>query len=326
MKTSMLRCDRALVVLSTVCFLAGCAFDAQELPEDNTDVQSSPVTQNGASLNGASLNGASLNGASLNGASLNGASLNGASLNGASLNGVALQGSNLTSVTSKGTVLSGSQLIGAEFTTTLADGRTVLLQIEDHEAESTKYPNDKIHRYVVKFTLPDETNEWAYVCGTQDGEPLRAIPLRGTWNHGEGVPGGGSKINDPTAITFACEHYALYKCVELGYEPWIGVSKKLNLGNHHQACTRMIRADYCGDGQSWTVNGTLVNVYDALGIQKDTENWDIEAEWNTNGATCLSHQRIQDLDTVPSCSFWKSPTTCGTKVKWSKTLLVSEAL
>ena len=30
--------------------------------------------------------------------------------------------------------------------------------------------------------------------------------------------------------------------------------------DHHQACVRMVRADYCGDGRSWTVNGRRVNL------------------------------------------------------------------
>jgi hypothetical protein len=50
----------------------------------------------------------------------------------------------------------------------------------------------------------------------------------------------------------------------------------------------MLRADYCGDGTSWTFNGNLVNVYDNVGIQKDSENWYHEAVWTPSGAACMS--------------------------------------
>ena len=36
------------------------------------------------------------------------------------------------------------------------------------------------------------------------------------------------------------------------------------LKDHHQACTRMIRADYCGDGKAWTVEGTVPDIFDYL--------------------------------------------------------------
>ncbi|HEU4408415.1 MAG TPA: ADYC domain-containing protein [Polyangiaceae bacterium] len=38
------------------------------------------------------------------------------------------------------------------------------------------------------------------------------------------------------------------------------------LQNHLVACTRMLRADDCGDGTSYTVNGTTINLYDGVVI------------------------------------------------------------
>jgi ferredoxin len=57
----------------------------------------------------------------------------------------------------------------------------------------------------------------------------------------------------------------------------------ISLQDHHQACTRMARADYCGDGVPWTVPGTAIDIYDHLYPQietKETQNWQIEAEWD----------------------------------------------
>src|SRR5207302_1954997 len=68
---------------------------------------------------------------------------------------------------------------------------------------------------------------------------------------------------------------------------------------------RMIRADYCGDGTSWTVNGRRINVYDGLGVQTDTASWSFEAEWDAHGARCLHATRVRQLQdlgvALPSC-------------------------
>ena len=70
-----------------------------------------------------------------------------------------------------------------------------------------------------------------------------------------------------------------------------------SLADYHQACTRMLRADYCGDGTPHTVDGTLINIYDGIGIQRDTDDWAFEAEWTTTGARC----------SVPSSSVRRMP-------------------
>ena len=56
----------------------------------------------------------------------------------------------------------------------------------------------------------------------------------------------------------------------------------------------MARADYCGDGASHTLDGTWIDIYDGLGIQKKTLDDDgmmFEASWSVNGATCVSKPR-----------------------------------
>src|SRR5262249_37188157 len=85
-----------------------------------------------------------------------------------------------------------------------------------------------------------------------------------------GLRGGGDFIDDPDAVTFACEGYAIYKCISVGYAPWVTFDGH-QLADYHQACTRMIRADYCGDGRSWTKDGVWINLYDELSIQNDDE-------------------------------------------------------
>lgn len=284
------------------------------------------MTNNGVTNNGVTNNGITNNGIFFNGITNNGVTNNGVTNNGTQLKDVYLKGSEIRAVTKKNKTLTGDDLEGAKLYATLDDGTPITLRIDDVKSHYTIYPNDKIYIYTASYQKAGE-NTWELICGDDaDGDPIGAIPLRGRWNYEVGVPDGGSKIKDPDAITFACEGFALYKCAELGYEPWLKFGNKNVLEDHHQACTRMIRADYCGDGESWTVDGTMINVFDVFGIQKDATNWPTEAEWDEDGARCLSHQRIQTMPVVPECSFQKDPAHCGKNIKWQHTLLVSEAL
>jgi hypothetical protein len=171
------------------------------------------------------------------------------------------------------------------------------------------------------------------LCGLDSegaGAPIKAIPLQGTWDQRVGVPGGGSKINDPNLITFACKGGALAKCVTLGYKPWKtvevcteGTCTQVLLDNYHQACTRMIRADYCGNGQSWTLNGELINLYDGLGVQVDTEEWPFEAEWDVDGARCVVERRVIFASgEVPACLPAEPPAGCGDPAHFASGVLL----
>lgn len=61
--------------------------------------------------------------------------------------------------------------------------------------------------------------------------------------------------------TFSCRAGVIAKCVFWGYAPWSAGAEL------HQMCTRMARADYCGDGVSHTENGTLIDMFDTHAIQ-----------------------------------------------------------
>lgn len=88
------------------------------------------------------------------------------------------------------------------------------------------------------------------------------------------------------------------KCVEMGYKPWLGRS------THLQTCVRLLRGDYCGNGQPYTVTGNTVNLYDNLNIQTDAATWSKEAEWTPNGARCITldrKTRFYNTSVVPTC-------------------------
>src|SRR5262249_52163617 len=141
-----------------------------------------------------------------------------------------------------------------------------------------------------KLSFRQTGGTYAPVCGTTaGGGHVMAFPLAGRWDHTVSTPTGGSHIDDPRRFTIACRGAALAKCTEASYKPWLttqecdplGDCHEVSLANLHQACVRMIRADYCGDGASHTVVGTEVDMYDAFGLKSEdpTAMYNLEAEW-----------------------------------------------
>ena len=117
-----------------------------------------------------------------------------------------------------------------------------------------------------------------------EGKTL-AIPLQGSWDASR-----THVANDE--ITFACTNGALAKCVRWGYKPWKTVNG-VSLADYHQACVHMTGADYCGDGKSHTRDGTPIDLWDNLGVQKRDPSLGLafEAAWSTRGAVYLQKPR-----------------------------------
>jgi len=159
-------------------------------------------------------------------------------------------------------------------------------------------PNTDVWEYDLDFAT--SYGSWSEFCTDAQGNPVKALALPDVWD-----PATGNKI-DPRpsgAVTFACKNAALAKCVLFGYRPWAS-KNGTSLADHHQACTRMVRADYCGDGQPHTVSGTPIHVLDQLGIQNVdlVTPYIVEAEWGPNGATCLNplNTRLGQTITCPN--------------------------
>jgi hypothetical protein len=135
--------------------------------------------------------------------------------------------------------------------------------------------------------------EWENPCVALRVPNPRALAVGGVWD------GSGAHYDAPGKLTFACQNGAITKCALWGYKPWASRNGQ-SLASYHQACTRMARADYCGDGRSHTHQDTIIDMYDRLGlIARETqasEQWDpakgsFEAAWAPDGATCLARTR-----------------------------------
>jgi hypothetical protein len=255
-----------------------------------------------------------------NGMRLNGMRLNGMRLNGMRLNGMRLNGDDgsadyveikKTNVADAGKVLA-SHLIDSElFIATKKDGTFSGLGLVDTIFQLDLQGDGRgHHKKDLKITgfrlLAPGSDVAVYNLEVKDGgswQPLcedgsEAILLADVWN-----PETGDRLDAvPDTLTFACRGAALAKCVEFGYHPWASASG-VSLRDYHQACTRMLRADYCGDGVTHTTNGTPIHVLDELGVQTLDAgvNYVVEAEWGPDGATCLNGSNTRHADQFIEC-------------------------
>lgn len=247
-------------------------------------------------MNGDLLSGVALTGATVSGVHFSGVDLAAMHKNGVALSNVVLEGTKLSGSLPTGATIRGEGFAGVEMNGILSDGTARVLRI-DTVRQSLEDPD--FFYYTISYLNPSGSR--VSVCGHDaNGAVIQAFPLAGRYDTSEGTDTGGDHINDPDHFSIACRGSALAKCAEFGYKPFKekaecaspGNCQMVDLAPVHQACVRMIRADYCGDGRSHTYTGTEVDVYDGLGIKsQDPVAWDLEAEWTTGGAQCVSHTR-----------------------------------
>lgn len=281
--------SRQPILIALPFVLAACSVvDPEQVTSPTATTRSALTEPNGGNLNGGNLNGGNLNGGNLNGNDLS-AFMIGVEYLPASVNGH----SNLDALTLDATVFaarkgashwSGLDFADSAFVGRLGSGDPVTLRVTAMRPVDSG-ANADLYEYWVEFLGSDFV--WHPACRDASGAAVWAIPFNGRWDYRQGVEGGGGFIDDPTQFTFACNGGAIAKCALLGYRPWATHSDGTPLASYHQACTRLLRADYCGDGSSYTENGTWVNLYDPLGIQQDTEDWVFEAHWDEGGARCF---------------------------------------
>ena len=291
-----------IIVPCLVGFLAACGGSPASERGAPCEANPEPAVQTqhaqGIHPQGMNMQGIWENGLWENGTNLNGVNLSGTSLNGENLNGVSVQGASFNELVAKmpdDTVRSGDALVGTTISAVFSSGTTIDLSIAGFSRDTAA----NIAYYRIE-------HEGQNVCAGDD----MGMFVPGVWDskgsRSDAVTIGGQRIS----TTFACYSGVLNKCVRWGYAPW-------NVGaDLHQACTRMARADYCGNGISFTKNGTVIDVFDVLGIQRATDEADLvfEAAWGPSGAVCVNRTRYDARTTegepvLPSC--WASLPKCG---------------
>jgi hypothetical protein len=174
---------------------------------------------------------------------------------------------------------------GTELLARDESGAPITFRVDAVEKDGADEDGD-VYLYSLSYRDPADGAYKTYCLPDREGKSF-AIPLSGYWDSARRY------VAQPEVITFACSNSPLAKCVRWGYKPWKTV-KGVSLRDHHLACVRMTRADYCGDGRPHTRDGTLIDVYDRLGIQTRVERPDMvfEAAWGPEGAVYVSRPRI----------------------------------
>ncbi|TIO08295.1 ADYC domain-containing protein [Mesorhizobium sp.] len=210
---------------------------------------------------------------------------------GQAINSISVVGTRFEVTTGDGRIVPQNDLVGAILT--IGDGQGQMpLRIDAVEIDP-RNPDGGIMLYAMS-TRDAAGGAWRNVCEPDIEGRRMGFPLAGTWTQ------DGRHLPSETAFSITCTGGAQAKCARFGYRPWESAPDGTPLWDHHQACTRMIRADYCGDGIGHTRNGTPIVVYDRKGIQQDETAPDMsfEAAWGPDGALCVSHTRIPDVLTM----------------------------
>ncbi|MER8436663.1 ADYC domain-containing protein [Mesorhizobium sp. M1312] len=207
------------------------------------------------------------------------------------ISSISVVGTRFEVTTEDGRIVAQEHLVGAVLT--IADGQDRMpLRIDAVEADP-RNPDGAIMLYAMS-TRDRASGAWRNICEPDIEGRRMGFPLAGTWTQ------DGRHLPSDTAFSITCTGGAQAKCARFGYRPWETSPDGTPLWDHHQACTRMIRADYCGDGVGHTRNGTPIVIFDRKGIQQDEAAPDMsfEAAWGADGALCVSHTRIPDVLTM----------------------------
>jgi hypothetical protein len=299
--------------------------------------------------------GVNLQGVNLQGVNLQGVNLQGVNLQGVNLQGVNLQGVNLQGVNLQGTTLSGwwwdsaggwwtyrypdyyygywygywygpyyyGGLPGSYMSASLSNGQTATLYMASAQRDGTQSTmvnpsyrsNADVYLYQM-WILGDAG--WSYLC---PGDHMGTF-MAGSW----GTNGTWSS----SGTTFACTSGVISKCARSwGYKPWTSLydaeGRLHNMKDFHQQCVFAARADYCANGVSFTLDNTLVDLYDNFefntALPENAQNgmFSVEAYFYW-GAMALVQTRYDEIRSMATCT----PHTFYTdSIDWALALIIA---
>jgi hypothetical protein len=193
---------------------------------------------------------------------------------------------------------SGQTLVGSRWELTLVSGTTETPAVMWISSATN---NQGAWQYT--FQHHDNLGNVAYLCepdlnGAATAVPLADITVNATT---------GDLLTRSNTLYLACTSGAIGKAVTWGYLPWDITIPEF------EAVVRVVRADYCGDGQSWTTSGTAVQIKDIWGVSTFANATATnEAVWGQAGALCMNQARVAGQGPV-SCG-GVPIATCATSV------------
>lgn len=200
----------------------------------------------------------------------------------AAVSSVAAEATQFRLTLTDGRVLHSPELAGAALIIATPTG-TAKIHIAAVERDPDAKSGDVwLHTMLIEQPDGSSTN----LCqpgpdGRQQGFPI-ATHMR---------PDGSVEVTAPEQFELVCTSGARGKCIRFGYRPWEPAERDL-----YAACTRMVRADYCGDAVATTRNGMLIDLYDDRRIEAADNDpaQEFEAGWTPHGAVCVRHVRVKE--------------------------------
>jgi hypothetical protein len=193
--------------------------------------------------------------------------------------GLVVDGTEFVLTDADGSIRRSADLVGAEL-----DVGDLRVRI-DGVSRDREDPSIWLHRFSVH-----DGSVWSPLCEPDADGVQAGFPLAGDFD------ANGALVETPGLFSLTCTSGAQGKCVRFGYAYWKRAADGTRLEPLYQACLRMVRADYCGDGRAATRDGTMIDVYDDHGIQSPTRDpgFRFEAGWSARGAACVEHARLAD--------------------------------
>ncbi|MEZ4448026.1 MAG: ADYC domain-containing protein [Nannocystaceae bacterium] len=209
------------------------------------------------------------------------------------------------------TVLRGDQLIGSILLIQVQLGLVVPVVILDHD-EVPSWAEDAapVHAYALVYADLQQPLLQHSVCKGTLSNTLDAVVVvlageRYNLTQKTVLPGQNGWI------TLGCAGSATAKMALMNYGPhsdFDGAGHPASV-SQRQTTLKMITADYCGGGDSYTADGTPLMWENQSGTVTPAPQWSaagVEAVWGPLGAICLDTPRLVDRDDVacalPSCA------------------------
>lgn len=170
------------------------------------------------------------------------------------------------------------------------------------------YPNDPSYGiHVYDSAAPLLTGNKRSACVPDEDGNIEAVMLAD--HH---IDLETSEVSErPQTLVFACMSGALGKALRWGYRP----GSLLLHTDAYETAIRMVRADYCGDGVSWTEPGQEIDIQDRWKIHdwRNPAQFPVtEAIWGPKGAICIGTPRLGQFDIgdiicpqgpLPACNY-----------------------
>jgi hypothetical protein len=192
-------------------------------------------------------------------------------------------------------VIAGAQFVGSKIALMMPGPIVIDLEITDYAVMPSWAANGAmVTAYRAQYLGPMEVPQ--DLCPSYGGDDDQWFTLVPGETYEQGIVTAA-----PRSVTIACVGEAVAKMKLMDFHPQglRGAS-----ASDRQATLRMITADYCGTGQSFTETGTPVAWRDVQGLVKPPHGENVmEALWDEHGAICLSTPRLAETSEVAAvCS------------------------